>query len=436
MPPRQSQSYSGYSDYRPYYGYNNYNSYANYGQYRNYGGYNSYSPYSTYSGYGYGGAPSGDVENRFFRNAEESTRTTFRMVETIVQTFSSLTMLLESTYFAIMNSFRAILSVAENIARLRSTVSQLFSTFALIRFIKWLYRKVMRIKGSTYDDLSNDELWKKYANPGNDAPGFPSATWSGLLMFSIFIVIPYLIHKISNNIKDMQTKGNDPEQWNKSDEPVYTATVLYDFTAANEDELTVRANQKVWLAPQSLQPTNCNGWYKVTDHRTVGLVPANYIQIVGQLVKKPKQELPDTTARLLDPPRPALGAPQQSIASVQLAKASKESPKLERGESSVKFEPSLETSGQRVDTIGESVDTLETPSDKFGQPCNTHEKSVDKPVQSSNTLEESTNATERSVDAPENLVNSVELGERGEMIAAESSESAEMTGCEEENSNS
>ena len=58
-----------------------------------------------------------------------------------------MTMLLESTYFALTNSFRAILNVAESIGKLRSILNQLFSTFALIRFLKWLYRKIVRTTG-------------------------------------------------------------------------------------------------------------------------------------------------------------------------------------------------------------------------------------------------------------------------------------------------
>lgn len=56
-------------------------------------------------------------------------------------------MLLESTYFALTNSFRAILSVADNISRLRSTLGQLLSTFALIRVMKWVYRKILFMLG-------------------------------------------------------------------------------------------------------------------------------------------------------------------------------------------------------------------------------------------------------------------------------------------------
>lgn len=84
---------------------------------------------------------------RFFQYVEDSTRPTFHLIETILHTFSSMTMLLESTYFALTNSFKAILSVAENVRKLHSTLGQLFSTFALIRFLKWLYRKIVRNTG-------------------------------------------------------------------------------------------------------------------------------------------------------------------------------------------------------------------------------------------------------------------------------------------------
>lgn len=87
---------------------------------------------------------------RFFHYVEETTRPTFYLIETILHTFSSMTMLLESTYFALTNSFRAILNVAENIGKLRSTLNQLFNTFALIKFLKWLYKKIIYTIGKIY----------------------------------------------------------------------------------------------------------------------------------------------------------------------------------------------------------------------------------------------------------------------------------------------
>ncbi|XP_031831558.1 peroxisomal biogenesis factor 13 isoform X1 [Nomia melanderi] len=297
IPPRQpAQNYSGFNDYRLY-GSNYYGGYG-YGlgnQYRGpsgFGGYSSYgcSPYSNYNNYGMFNNHSGDAENRFFQYFEESTRPTFQLIETVVQTFSSITVLLESTYFTLTNSFKAILSVAENVGRLRSTLGQLFSTFALIRFVKWLYRKIVRNNGFEHEGSMNEELWKKsLAKIGNE--NVNTSFWSGFLIFSVFFVIPYMIHKITNNIKNVQVKGKDPKDWYQYDQPVFVATALYDFTASNNEELSLRAGQKLYLAPQALQPKNMPGWCRATDNANVGLIPYNYIKIIGQLKKRNESDV-------------------------------------------------------------------------------------------------------------------------------------------------
>lgn len=79
---------------------------------------------------------------------------------------------------------------------------------------------------------------------------------------------------------------NSPKEWLQSKEPVFTATALYDFTAASTEELSLKTGQKVWLAPQSLQPKNLPGWWRATDTINVGLVPSTYVTVVGQLKKK------------------------------------------------------------------------------------------------------------------------------------------------------
>ena len=123
-------------------------------------------------------------------------------------------MLLESTYFALTNSFKAILSVAENVRKLHSTLGQLFSTFALIRFLKWLYRKIVRSTGFQDRGSINDELWdKSLAKIGNENVNVNNSSyWSGFLIFSVFFVIPYMIHKITSNIKHMQIKRRGPKR--------------------------------------------------------------------------------------------------------------------------------------------------------------------------------------------------------------------------------
>ncbi|XP_050450952.1 peroxisomal membrane protein PEX13 [Cataglyphis hispanica] len=298
LPPRQPvQNYVGYNDYRSY-GSNYYGNYGYGGGYRGYGGYGSFGNYVPYSNNSYGqfGGHSGDVENRFQVYAEENTRSTFRVIETVLYTFSSITMLLESTYFALTNSFRAILSVADNISRLRSTLGQLLSTFALIRVMKWIYKKILFMLGlQNMQNVTTEDLWQQSMLQTTNGEhtimtNGRISSWMNILFLGIFVAIPYLIHKISNNIKQTEIKVNDPKEWVKCEDPVCVATAMYDFTAISNEELSLRTGQKIWLAPRSLQSKSTPGWWIATDNRNVGLVPANYVTIVGQLKKKTESE--------------------------------------------------------------------------------------------------------------------------------------------------
>ena len=58
-----------------------------------------------YGGYGAAGAASG-VDNRFIRLAEENSRPAFETIQSIVNTFGSISMMFESTYYALHSSFR------------------------------------------------------------------------------------------------------------------------------------------------------------------------------------------------------------------------------------------------------------------------------------------------------------------------------------------
>jgi len=66
----------------------------------------------------------------------------------------------------------------------------------------------------------------------------------------------------------------------------YVAKVLYDFNTDRDEELSVQAGQTIKLAPKNLQP-RVRGWLLAANEdreglvRT-GLVPANYIEILGR----------------------------------------------------------------------------------------------------------------------------------------------------------
>lgn len=53
----------------------------------------------------------------------------------------------------------------------------------------------------------NEEIWDKSLGKIGSENVPTSSYWSGFLIFSAFFVIPYLVHKISSNIKNVQMKG-------------------------------------------------------------------------------------------------------------------------------------------------------------------------------------------------------------------------------------
>lgn len=82
-----------------------------------------------------------DAEARFIQLAEESSRPAFQSIESLVGAIGNIAAMLDSTFFAITSSFRAILGVAANFGRLRGVFAQFWSTFALFRGLSWLFKK-------------------------------------------------------------------------------------------------------------------------------------------------------------------------------------------------------------------------------------------------------------------------------------------------------
>ncbi|KAH9637372.1 hypothetical protein HF086_011985 [Spodoptera exigua] len=79
--------------------------------------------------------------------AEERSRPAFESIQSLVNAVGSVAMMLEGTFFAMTSSFRAVLGVAENVGRLRSLFAQFWSTFAVVRTLNWIIRKLMVLIG-------------------------------------------------------------------------------------------------------------------------------------------------------------------------------------------------------------------------------------------------------------------------------------------------
>lgn len=145
-----SNNYGGYGGFGSNYGLGYGTGYggfgSSYGGYGGFGGIGSYggygSGYGGYNRYGMGGGMNPmDPEARFIQLAEASSRPAFQSIESLVLAIGNIASMLDSTFFALTSSFRAILGVAANFGRLRGVFAQFWSTFAIFRSLNWIYRK-------------------------------------------------------------------------------------------------------------------------------------------------------------------------------------------------------------------------------------------------------------------------------------------------------
>ncbi|XP_044071374.1 peroxisome biogenesis factor 13 [Siniperca chuatsi] len=283
VPPRPVQQ-----GYRPSYSSFN-SSYSPYGS-SIYGGYN---PYSYGGGYGLGGYSrlplTEDVApSRFVQQAEESSRGAFQSIESIVQAFSSVSMMLDATFSAVYNSFRAVLDVANHLTRLRTHLTRVLSAFALVRTLRYLYRRLQRLLGRR-SDAEVEDLWADSAcdvlatsasrGIGAGMEDQPVKSWPIFLFFAVVLGGPYLIWKLLSSSPGSEENATN---WASGEDDHVVARAEYDFSAASEEEISMRAGDMLNLAPKEQQP-RVRGWLLASmDGQTTGLVPANYVKILGK----------------------------------------------------------------------------------------------------------------------------------------------------------
>lgn len=252
-----------------------------------YGGFGSYGSYG-YGGGGYGGMHgnnygfglSGLPEHRFIQMAEESSRPAFQNIESLVGAISNIASMLDSTFFALTSSFRAVLGVAANFAHLRGVFAQFWTSFALFRWIIWAYRKILYLLKITKTDPTAESFKQAFRLAEKDNTGEFQKKGSSMpvVLFLGFIMsAPYLLMKLfGSEEKPLQSKN--PGAWKNPIE----AVVTYNFDASNPTELTIRAGQTVLIAPKTVQVEQNllnTGWVLASvDNTTSGLIPVSYVQ--------------------------------------------------------------------------------------------------------------------------------------------------------------
>lgn len=201
--PSQQTGSSNVNTFRP--AYSSFSS--GYGAYGN-SFYGSYSPYSYgYNGLSYNRLRVDDLPpSRFVQQAEESSRGAFQSIESIVHAFASVSMMMDATFSAVYNSFRAVLDVANHFSRLKIHFTKVFSAFALVRTIRYLYRRLQWMIGLRRGS-ENEDLWAESERTvaclsAEDRAANSAKSWPIFLFFAVILGGPYLIWKLLSTYSD------------------------------------------------------------------------------------------------------------------------------------------------------------------------------------------------------------------------------------------
>ena len=238
-----------------------------YGQ-QNGGYFNNYrmSPY---------GAPTNMPMSNFSQLAIDESRSAFSSIESIIHTFRSISLMLESTFTSVYSSFRAVTDIFDYFSRMRSEITLLYPLVLLWRFVKHLYDRLLRfLRLRQARPGTSDETWSQIYQhlqsnaTKTDGSATAASSSSSLLVLLYFVVsfgMPMLMLKVLNSmIKKRQGLFSRrhglhlnavvsflvaTSNWLEQDTNQARVLAIYDYVARNSDELSFTSGTTIHLAP-------------------------------------------------------------------------------------------------------------------------------------------------------------------------------------------
>ncbi|KAL0935369.1 peroxisomal membrane protein [Colletotrichum truncatum] len=305
--------------------------YSRLGSYGGYGG-GMYGGYGGYGGGGmYGGMYGGGMgmgmpgnpndPNSLTNRFNNSTQTTFQMLEGIVGAFGGFAQMLESTYMATHSSFFAMVSVAEQFGNLRDTLGSILGIFTLMRWIRTLIAKITGRPPPADATALTPAAFARFegrqpVGPDGAPLGPPKASRKPLFFFLLAAFgLPYLMRKMINSVaasaeeEERRRMALAGEQQALDPSKLDYCRVLYDFTpqagnAVKDVDMEVRKGDLVAVLSKSDPMGNPSEWWRcrARDGR-MGYLPSTYLEVI----KRPGQPLAAIKAA---PSVPAGDAPE------------------------------------------------------------------------------------------------------------------------------
>jgi len=250
-----------------------------YGGMGSYGGLGSYSGMYGGGGYGAGGfgmggpmmgpngmpiGPDGQpLPPSLTQTLETTTQHTFGLLHSIVQTFSGVAQMLESTFMATHSSFFAMVGVIDQFGQLRNALGSVLGLFGLIRWMK----DTISGRGAggglnrrEFNDFVNGRPIQPPAIPNGAAPQQPKASKKPLLFFILAIFgIPYAIHRLAKMLNERALQAQAQGGQLPNGQPLVAGQALppldpsqltfarakYPFTPSNPNELALKEDEIV-----------------------------------------------------------------------------------------------------------------------------------------------------------------------------------------------
>ncbi|KAJ7598742.1 Peroxin 13, N-terminal region-domain-containing protein [Mycena floridula] len=251
------------------------------------------------SGYGGGmgmGMPGYPGVDPNGNHLSSTTEHTFALLHSVVQTFSGVAQMLESTFMATHSSFFAMVGVVEQLGHLRDVLGSILGLFGLVRWLKDL------LTGNLHRN-TNHEFRQFINGQPVQGPRPPKPSKKPLIIFLLAIFgVPYAMTKLMRILNERAAKDGvvagpagplDPSS-------LTFARALYPFNASTPTELTLKQEDIVAIIAK-LDPStgtevdprmevDGGEWWKgrTRDGRQ-GWFPRKWVQIIERPAAKVKE---------------------------------------------------------------------------------------------------------------------------------------------------
>ncbi|KAG1735600.1 Peroxin 13, N-terminal region-domain-containing protein [Suillus paluster] len=248
--PYGSSMYGGYGGMGSAYG-TGYGGYGGYGMNSMYGGMGGMGSMGGMGGMGGTGMyPGMDPNNpSLTQTLETTTQHTFSLLHSIVQTFSGVAQMLESTFMATHSSFFAMVGVIEQFSHLRNALGSVLGLFGLLRWMKELITGRQSSTSSIQGEFREFVSGKPVQGPMGPPAVKPSRKPIIIFLLAIF-GIPYAMMKLIKILNERAVQQQQaqigPGPLGPLDPSTLTfARALYPFTPSSPSELALKENEIV-----------------------------------------------------------------------------------------------------------------------------------------------------------------------------------------------